>query len=293
MDMKFIGTVVDVLAIIVGAGFGLAFRGKLTLAYQRIVLIGCGLAAIVLGAYGIYCNLLPFAADVLEIKGSVLIAFSLVTGTVLGGGFGISLLMEKFGKNIQPKAQKEEAKDIRREEKSRKKRENDFAKGLKSRKADKVYLDELPRYEFVSTRHKSRHVEGLVVATMLLTFGCFAVTGPYNDGMGVSVTHLYIKAGFDAVISFALATVYGASVSYAAIPVAVMNCLMTLLSILFGTTLSVAFEQMAVISSVIMLAAGITFAAGKKFKVENMIPSLIIPPVYYGVIALAEKIAGV
>lgn len=291
--MKFIGTLVDVLAIIVGAGFGMTYRGKLSVAYQRVILMACGLAAVTLGAFGIYDSLFIFSAEQVEIKGSMLILFSVVTGTVLGGGFGISKLLARLGAKIESAAAKEEEKDMCREEKSRQKRRKAIEKGEKRVKPGKIYIDELPRNDIPLFRFDSRHVEGFVMATVLLAFGCFAITGPYNDGMGVSATQLYIKAGFDGVVAFGLSLVYGASVSYAAIPVAVIDLLMTVLAMLWGTTLSVAFGQMAVISSVIMLTAGLCIAIGKKFKVENMIPSLLIPPIYYGVIALAEKLAGV
>jgi uncharacterized membrane protein YqgA involved in biofilm formation len=291
--MKFIGTLVDVLAIIVGAGFGMIYRGKLSVAYQRIILMACGLAAVTLGAFGIYDSLFIFSKEQVEIKGSMLILFALVTGTVLGGGFGISRLLSRLGRKIEPAAAKEEQKDMRREENSRKKRRLAIEKGERSVKPGKTYIDELPRNDISLLRFESRHVEGFVMATVLLAFGCFAITGPYNDGMGISTTQLYIKAGFDGVVALALSLVYGSAVSYAAIPVAIIDLIMTVLAMLWGNALSVAFGQMAVISSVIMLAAGLCIALGKKFKVENMIPSLLIPPIYYGVIVLAEKLVGV
>ena len=136
---------------------------------------------------------------------------------------------------------------------------------------------------------------------MLLTFGFLAVNAPFEAMTEGKMTLFYIKAGIDFVLAFALTAVYGMTVSFAAIPVAVANIIFTVAAsgvdlTAEGAELSPAWGQLAVISSVIMLASGVCLALGKKFKSENMIPAMLIPPLYYGIIdfvtQLVEKTAG-
>ena len=185
--MKFLGIPIDVLSIVAGAMFGTIFRGKLTVAYQRVVLIACGLVAAVVGFYGAYDNLIIFEKDNLELGGSVLVIFALVTGTILGGGFGISNLFAFIGKKISKTTAKKERDDSFRAKRLAEKNER---LGKKNKG-----FDDLPTYELASTRFENRHIEGFVVASMMLSFGFLAVNAPYNAATGAVLTEFYIKAG--------------------------------------------------------------------------------------------------
>jgi len=282
--MNFLAILIDLLAIVIGVSFGTIWRGKLSVAYQRVVLVACGLVATVVGLFGIYDSLFVFSEEKFEIDGSMLIVFALVTGTVLGGGFGVSKLFAFLGAHIGKFVAKEEKKEYFRAQR--------LAQSKKS-KDGKKHLYDLPTYDIAPTRFENRHVEGFVVSAMILTFGFLAITAPYQSGARISETPFYIKAGLGAVLSFALSMVYGASVYFAAIPVALCDVITTIFVVTSDLTADTpVWGQTAVICSVIMLAAGLCLAFGKKFKVENMIPAIFIPPIYYGVIDLAMKIAG-
>ena len=283
--MKFLGIPIDVLSVIAGAFFGATFRGKMTVAYQRVVLMACGLVAAVVGIFGAYDNLIIFEADKLELGGSLLIVFALVTGTILGGGFGLSKLLAYLGKSFSKGVVKKERDDGFRAKRLAEKNAG---------KTGKASLSELPVHEISPTRFETRHVEGFVTATMLLTFGFLAVNAPFEAMTEGKMTLFYVKAAVDFVLAFALTTVYGLTVSYAAIPVAIADIAFTIAAsgvdlAKEAEELSPVWGQLAVISSVIMLAAGVCLALGKKFKFENMIPSLLIPPIYYGVVDTVTK----
>lgn len=285
--MKFLGIPIDVLSIVAGAMLGAILRGKLTVAYQRVVLMACGLVAAVVGFYGAYDNLIIFEKDKLELGGTVLVIFALVTGTILGGGFGISKLFAFIGKKISKATAKKERDDSFRAKRIAERNERLGQK--KTRFAD------LPTYELAPIRFENRHIEGFVVASMLLTFGFLAVNAPYQAATASVLTEFYIKAGIDFVLAFALSSAYGLSVSFAAIPVGIANIIFYIAA--SGVDLTKVAEegspvwgQLAVISSVIMLVTGVCLSLGKKFKFENMIPALLIPPIYYGVIDFVTQL---
>lgn len=59
-------------------------------------------------------------------------------------------------------------------------------------------------------------------------------------------------------------------------------------STFWGTTTEAILSQMCVIGGVILIALALNLACGKKFKVAHMLPALLIPIVYYGMVLLVK-----
>lgn len=59
-------------------------------------------------------------------------------------------------------------------------------------------------------------------------------------------------------------------------------------STFWGTTAEAILSQMCVIGGVILIALALNLACGKKFKVAHMLPALLIPIVYYGMVLLVK-----
>lgn len=88
-----IGTIVNVIAIIVGSILGFLVKGKLPEKYQNIVMQGISLAVLIIG--------LQMALTVESTKGTLVVIFSLVIGGIIGELIGIENGLEKFGETIQ------------------------------------------------------------------------------------------------------------------------------------------------------------------------------------------------
>jgi hypothetical protein len=88
-----IGTIVNVLAIIVGSILGFLVKGKLPERFQNIVIQGISLAVLIIG--------LQMAFSVENTKGTLVVIFSLVIGGIIGEILKIEDRLEGLGEKIQ------------------------------------------------------------------------------------------------------------------------------------------------------------------------------------------------
>ncbi len=88
-----IGTIVNVIAIIIGSILGFSVKGKLPEKYQNIVMQGISLAVLIIG--------LQMALSVESTKGTLVVIFSLVIGGIIGELIGVENALERLGENIQ------------------------------------------------------------------------------------------------------------------------------------------------------------------------------------------------
>ena len=100
-----IGALANALAIISGGLVGLLFGKKLNKTLCDALLSALGLAVIVIGACGVIGGMLKAAPDgALQTSGTMLLIFSLVTGTLIGSLVGVKKLTERFGAFLKEKA---------------------------------------------------------------------------------------------------------------------------------------------------------------------------------------------
>ncbi|MCF8008689.1 MAG: DUF554 domain-containing protein [Halanaerobiales bacterium] len=88
-----IGTIVNVIAIVVGSILGFLLKGKLPERFQNIVIKGISLAVIMIG--------LQMALSVEATTGTLVVIFSLVIGGIIGEFLEIENRLESLGKKIQ------------------------------------------------------------------------------------------------------------------------------------------------------------------------------------------------
>lgn len=90
-----IGTIVNVIAIIVGSILGFLVKGKLPERFQSIVIEGISLAVLIIG--------LQMAFSLESTKGTLVVIFSLVIGGIIGEILEIEDRLERLGEKIQSK----------------------------------------------------------------------------------------------------------------------------------------------------------------------------------------------
>ena len=74
------GTIVNVLAVIVGSGIGLGLRNGLPERLRTILTQACGLSVVFIGIAGAMAGMLSVADGALGTEGSILLVLSLVLG---------------------------------------------------------------------------------------------------------------------------------------------------------------------------------------------------------------------
>jgi uncharacterized membrane protein YqgA involved in biofilm formation len=128
----------------------------------------------------------------------------------------------------------------------------------------------------------SRFVEGFVSVSLIICIGAMAIVGSIQDGVSGSYTMLAAKAVLDAIIVMVFASTFGIGAIFSAIPLFIYQGLITLIAALCGTFVTDAIvSDLAYIGSALIFCVGINIAFGKKFRVGNMLPAILVPIIYH------------
>lgn len=129
--------------------------------------------------------------------------------------------------------------------------------------------------------------KGFISATLIFCVGAMAIIGSIQDGLNGDITTLVIKSALDFVTALVLAATLGIGVMFSAISVLIYQGAITLLA---GTVQSFLTPEMlasvSMVGNILLIAIGINFMEFKKVKVANMLPALLVPVIYYAVMAL-------
>lgn len=125
-------------------------------------------------------------------------------------------------------------------------------------------------------------VMGFVTASLLYCIGAMAVIGSINDGLRNDSSVLFVKSMLDGVMSIFLASTLGVGVLFSFLPVLVYQGGITLLSsqLTFLTANPMYLNGISVTGGVLILAIGINMLGITRIRTGNMLPAILITPVY-------------
>ena len=100
--MKGLGTVVNVLAILVGGGIGILFKGGLRERFQQVLTQACGLATLFIGMAGAFEMIFSVNEEgKVSAGGTMLIVMSLVIGGLIGEAINIEKRLDYIGEKLR------------------------------------------------------------------------------------------------------------------------------------------------------------------------------------------------
>lgn len=134
----------------------------------------------------------------------------------------------------------------------------------------------------VKAQNDNLFVEGFVNVSLIICVGAMAIVGSIQDGISGDSSMLMAKAILDFVIVLIFASTYGIGAAFSAVPILVYQGSITLLAALFGSFVSDAIvADLSYIGSALIFCVGINIAFGKRIKVGNLLPALLIPVIYH------------
>ena len=126
-------------------------------------------------------------------------------------------------------------------------------------------------------------VEGFVNVSLIICVGAMAIVGSIQDGISGDYSLLATKAILDFVIVIVFASSYGLGAVFSAVPIFLYQGGITLMAAVGGSFLSEAIiSDLSFIGNALIFCVGINIAFGKKFRVGNMLPALLVPVAYHG-----------
>lgn len=244
--MPGLGTLLNVVAILVGATLGVLIGHRLPERTRRTVTDALGLVTLVIGGLNIVALRDDAFVEAVGGGGTLLV----VLGALLIGGIAGSLLrieerLESFGAWLQ----------------------STFRRGTGS-------------------EGRARFVEGFVDSSLIFCIGPLAVLGALSDGLGQGIEQLALKSTLDGFASLAFAATLGWGVAASAIAVGVWQGLLTVLAVFLGAFMSGALiAALTATGGVLLLGVGLRILHIRQVPVGDLLPALIVAPLLTALVA--------
>jgi uncharacterized protein len=246
--MRGLGTIINVIAIVAGSGVGILVGGRLPDRIRATILQGLGLVILAVAIVGFEPLYDPDAG----LRRFVILIGSIVTGGVIGELLRLEDRVERLGERLRDRLHVADAEE-----------------------------------EVVRRTHPT-FVEGFVIATTVYVVGALAILGSIEDGAGISIRLLAIKATLDGMTSVGFAAVYGWGVMASILPVALYQGVLTAGAAAIEPLFT--DEVLAVLGatgSLLVLAIGLKLLDIVHIRIVNLLPALFIAPLVAGVLEVA------
>jgi hypothetical protein len=244
--MHGLGTIINVVAIVVGAGIGVAVGHRLPERTRDTVTSGLGLVTLMVAALSVKDITSSTLSDEVGSAAPILIVLGAM---LLGGIIGSLLKIEERLENLGSWAQRRMSRD------------ND----LGSRK---------------------RFVEGFVDASLLFAIGPLAILGSISDGLGTGIDQLVLKSSLDLVASIAFAAALGWGVALSALTVGVVQGAFTLVGFFVGQVIPEPYILIiSVTGGLILIGVALRLLRIKAVPVADLLPALLCAPIIMAVVS--------
>ena len=124
--------------------------------------------------------------------------------------------------------------------------------------------------------------QGLTTAVLLFCIGTLSIIGPINSALLADHTYLFTNATLDLVSSAVLAATYGIGIALAAPILFCWQGSIYLLAYTFGNVISDALLcELSIVGGILIAATGLSILNIKDCKTLNLLPSLLVPPLFF------------
>lgn len=123
----------------------------------------------------------------------------------------------------------------------------------------------------------SEFVNAFVTASLTVCIGAMAIVGSIQDGISGDYSTLAVKAVLDFIIVAIMTASMGKGCAFSVIPVFLLEGSITLLARLVSPIMTdMAVSYLSLIGSILIFCVGVNLVWGKKVRVANMLPALVI-----------------
>ncbi len=123
----------------------------------------------------------------------------------------------------------------------------------------------------------NQFVSAFVTASLTVCIGAMAIVGAIQDGISGDPTTLVVKSVLDFIIIAVMTSSLGKGCMFSAIPVLIFEGIITLLARLIAPLMTEsAISYLSLIGSILIFCVGLNLIWGKKVRVANMLPSIVL-----------------
>lgn len=235
-----LGTIVNVLAIIVGGLCGLISRSFLKQRYQETITKAMGFAIIIMALGSTLSQMFvvkisehaeQLSAN-LDTQGTRMMIISLAAGALFGELLNLEQWLERFGKWLRDKT---------------------------------------------GSQGDNQFIDAFVSASLTVCVGAMAIIGAMQDGISGNHDTLFAKAILDLIIIMMMTASLGKGSIFSAIPVAIFQGTITILARQAAPLMNdTALSNIAYVGNVLILCVGVNLIWPKTIRVANVLPAIVI-----------------
>jgi hypothetical protein len=241
-----VGTLVNVLAVLAGAGIGLLLGNRLPERTRDLVTDALGLVTLLIAALSAVAVLDP--ALEAEVGGSapvLIVLGSLLVGGIVGSLLRLEQRVEAFGGWLQGRLSGQTAS---------------------------------------AERH--RFIEGFVTASLVFCTGPLTILGSLDDGLGNGADQLFLKSALDGFAAIAFAAAFGWGVAASVVTVVVVQGSLTALGALLGDVLPDAhLAALTATGGVVLVGVALRLLRVREIAVADLLPALLVAPLLVSLVA--------
>lgn len=241
-----IGTVVNVVAVLVGSLIGVLLGNRLPTRTRDVVTDALGLVTLLIAGTSAMAVLDDDLADEVGSSAPMLIVLgALLVGGIIGSQLRLESRVEGFGGWLQGR----------------------LAGGASS-----------------ADRH--RFIEGFVVSSLVFCTGPLTILGSLNDGLGNGAEQLVLKSALDGFAAIAFAASFGWGVAASAITVVAVQGSLTLLGLAIGDVLpDPHLAAITATGGLLLVGVALRLLRVREIPVADLLPALLVAPLFVTVTA--------
>lgn len=140
---------------------------------------------------------------------------------------------------------------------------------------------------FVNKYSSGNLAEGLATAILLFCIGTLSILGPIEAALNGDYTYLLANGMLDGITSVVLASTFGIGIAISGIILFAWQGSIYAMATIIGNALNPdLLNEITIIGGMLIMASGLSILGIKKFNTLNLLPSLMVPVIVFGVIHL-------
>lgn len=237
-----LGTAVNAATVVAGSLLGVLLKRGISERVSSSLMKAVGVATVFIGASGALSEMFTVSeTGAISTRGIMLMCVSLAVGTVVGELLKIEEHLEGLGDVIK-----------------------------KTR---------------LFSRAGTTFTEGFVSATLVVCVGAMAIVGPIRDTLYGDCSILFTKSLLDFISTMIFASTLGVGVLCSVVPMVIYQGAFSVAAkvvepYLYSLGDGLLVSNLSLVGSVLIFGVGVNLTFGKKLRVGNMLPSLLVPPIY-------------
>jgi uncharacterized protein len=241
------GTAINVVAILVGSGIGVALGDRLPQRTRDVVTDGLGLVVLLVAALSAAAVLDPGFHDAVGSGATVLIVLGAVLiGGIIGSLLRLEMRLESLGGWLRGRLVRGDGDDA----------------------------------------HSHRFVEGFVTASLVFCVGPLAILGSLSDGLGHGIEQLALKSTLDGFASIAFAAALGWGVAASVVAVVAYQGFWTVVGVLLGGLLPTAeVSAITATGGLLLIGVALRLLRIRDVTVADLLPALVVAPLLTALVA--------